>query len=84
VLAAASRVGSGIPAGQAAKLRAGEEYARRAITAVRVVRDLRLEVPDTTVRSTDQGRAAGAALAERWGLGGSMDRVLAALAGERG
>jgi 5'-3' exonuclease len=82
VLAAARTASAGIPAGQAAKLRAGEEYARRAITAVRVVRDLPLPPVDTAVTITGAQRAAGAALAERWGLGGSMDRVIAALAGE--
>jgi 5'-3' exonuclease len=80
VLAAAGTVTSGIAAAQAAKLRAGEEYARRAVTAVRVVRDLPLPPVDGAVAITDGQRAAGAALAGRWGLGGSMDRVIAALA----
>lgn len=80
VLAAATTTGSGIPAGQAAKLRAGAEYARRAVTAVRVVRDLPLGTIDSAVTMTDEARAAGAALATRWGLGGAMDRVIAALA----
>lgn len=84
VLAAASSVGSGVPAGQAAKLRAGAEYARRALPAVRVVRDLPLPAVVRTVGLTDAQRAAGEALAERWGLGGSMDRVLAALSGAGG
>jgi 5'-3' exonuclease len=83
VLDAARRAGSGLSAGQAAKLREGEEYARRAITAVRVVRDLPLPEVDTAVSITDAQRAAGAALATRWGLGGAMDRAIAALAGER-
>lgn len=80
VLAAASRVGSGIPVAQAAKLRAGTDYARRAITAVRVVRDLALPDLDTTIAMTEMRRAAGRELATRWGLGHSMDRVIAALA----
>ncbi|MBW4041568.1 MAG: 5'-3' exonuclease [Acidobacteria bacterium] len=84
VLDAAARAGSGLSAGQAAKLRDGAEYARRALPAVRVVRDLPLPHPDTTIAMTPGRRAAGAALAERWGLGGSMDRVVAALAGDRG
>jgi len=84
VLEAAKRTGSGIPAGQAAKLRAGEEYVRRAITAVEVVRDLPLPKVDSTVGITDEQRSAGAALAERWDLGRSMERVVAALAGDRG
>jgi 5'-3' exonuclease len=79
VLAAAHRTGSGIPAGQAAKLRAGEEYARRAVPAVRVVRDLSLPEVDTAVALSDQQRAASAELAERWDLGRSMERVVAAL-----
>jgi 5'-3' exonuclease len=83
VLAAARRGGSGLSAGQAAKLRDAEEYARRAITAVEVVRDLPLPDVDTRVRMTDTGRAAAAPLAERWDLGRSMERAIAALAGER-
>jgi 5'-3' exonuclease len=83
VLDAASRAGSGLSAGQAAKLREGAAYARRALPAVRVVRDLPLAPVDATVAMTDERRAAGAELAERWGLGGSMDRAIAALAGMR-
>jgi 5'-3' exonuclease len=79
VLDAARRSGSGLSAGQAAKLRDGEEYARRAITAVEVVRDLPLPDLDTAVGITDAQREAGQDLAEHYGLGGSMDRVLAAL-----
>ena len=79
VLAAAGASGSGIPAGQAAKLLAGTEYARRAITAVRVVRDLPLPEADTAVTVTGEQRSAGLDLAQRFGLGRSMDRVLAAL-----
>ena len=82
VLAAARTSGSGLSAGQAAKLRDGTEYARRAVTAVEVVRDLPLPEVDATVTITDEQRAAGAELAERWGLGASMDRVIAALAHE--
>jgi 5'-3' exonuclease len=83
VLEAARRGGSGLSAGQAAKLRDGEEYARRAITAVEVVRDLPVTDVDTRVAMTDARRAAAAPLAERWDLGRSMDRAIAALAGER-
>ena len=82
VLAAASTVGSGIPVGQAAKLRAGAAYARRAIPAVRVVRDLSLPQFDSTIAMTDERRQAGADLARRWGLGRSMDRAIAALSSE--
>jgi 5'-3' exonuclease len=81
VLDAARDGGSGLSAGQAAKLRNGEEYARRAITAVEVVRDLPLPDVDTSVGLSDTQREAGEALAEQHGLGGSMDRVLKALAG---
>jgi 5'-3' exonuclease len=80
VLAAASKAGNGIPAGQVAKLLAGEEYARRAVPAVRVVRDLPLPDLDTALTMTDARRAAGAELAKRWDLGRSMDRVVEALA----
>lgn len=79
VLDAAKRSGSGLSAGQAAKLRDGEEYARRAITAVEVVRDLPLPEVDTAVGVSAAQREAGRDLAERYGLGGSMDRLLKAL-----
>jgi 5'-3' exonuclease len=79
VLLAARTMGSGLSAGQAAKLRDGEEYARRAVVAVRVVRDLPLPEIDTTIGHAD--RDAAAALAEQHGLGSSMDRALKALAG---
>jgi 5'-3' exonuclease len=84
VLRAARTSGSGLSAGQSAKLRDGEEYARRAVTAVEVVRDLPLPDVDARVTMTDERRTAAAALAERWDLGRSMERVVAALAGERG
>lgn len=84
VLAAARRSGSGLSAGQAAKLREGADYARRAITAVRVVRDLALPEVDTAVTMTDEGRASGEALAKRWNLGRPMERAIAALAREPG
>jgi 5'-3' exonuclease len=82
VLDAARRSGSGLSAGQAQRLRDGEEYARRALPAVRVVRDLDLPAVDTGVGLTDEQREAGLELKERWGLGSSMDRVLAALGGD--
>ncbi len=81
VFAAAARGDSAIPAGQAARLRAGEEYARRAAPAVRVVRDLSVPEVGTAVAISDGERASGEALAVRWSLGRSMDRVIAALAG---
>lgn len=79
VLAAASTTGGGIPAGQAAKLRAGEEYVRRAVPVVRVVRDLPLPDVDTAIAATGERVEAGRALATRWALGGSMERAIAAL-----
>jgi len=79
VLAAAHATSSGIPAGQAAKLRAGEAYARTAVAAVRVVRDLPLGEVDARITSTAAQRAAVESLAERWGLGGAAPRVLDAL-----
>lgn len=82
VLAAARTSGSGLSAGQAAKLRDDEDYARRAIRVVEVVRDLALPEVDRAVSLTDRQREAAAALAERWGLGSSMDRAIAALAHE--
>lgn len=80
VLTAATGTSSGIPAGQAAKLRAGTEYARRAAAAVRVVRDLPLPAVDTEIDVTPERRAAAEDLAERWGARSAMRRALAALA----
>jgi len=80
VLEAAHDPSSGIPKGQAAKLRDGAEYARRAVVAVRVATALDLPTVDDAVRVTDAARARAGDLAEHYGLGGSMDRVLTALA----
>lgn len=74
---AAAEADAGMAAGVRAKILAAADYLDVAPTVVAVVRDLdlgdvdgRIEVPDAE---------AARALAERWALGASMDRALAAL-----
>jgi 5'-3' exonuclease len=77
---AAAEAGTGMPAGQRAKMLAGADYLAVAPAVVRVVRDLDLApVEDRLPGIDDDRRAAAERLAERWNLGGSMTRVLAAL-----
>ncbi len=73
--------GRGMSAGVRARIAAGASYLEVAPTVVEVVRDLDLQVPDTRLRplNGDQ-RTAAETLAARWNLGGSMVRVLEALA----
>jgi len=63
-----------------ARIAAAADYLAVAPAVVRVATDLDLGSPDPTLRprSVDQREAFGA-FAERWGLGGSATRVLAAL-----
>lgn len=78
---AAADAGQGMSAGVRAKLAAGGDYLAVAPRVVAVVRDLELAEVDGRLRPLDEAqRADAAALAERWALGGSMDRLIAALA----
>lgn len=77
----AAEAGEGMPAGQRAKILAGADYLRVAPTVVEVVRDLDLPPVDDRLPGVDDSRRAAAeALAQRWNLGSSMNRALAALA----
>jgi len=79
-IVAAAREGSGGTPGQRAKILAATDYLAVAPRVVRVVRDLDLGAPDDSLRPVDDDRAAAAGtLAERWNLGSSMTRALAAL-----
>ncbi|GAB3604374.1 5'-3' exonuclease [Microbacterium aureliae] len=81
ILSAAS-AGHGMSAGVQAKIAAAGSYLAVAPRVVGVVRDLDLEpVESRLIPPGDDVRRAAAALAEREGLGGAMDRVLAALDG---
>jgi 5'-3' exonuclease len=76
----AAEAGEGITPRVQASIRAALPYLAVAPTVVRVVRDLDLSPVDARLQALDEGaRASAAALAERWGLGTSMTRVLAAL-----
>lgn len=79
ILAAAAAGTGGTPA-QRTRILAAADYLAVAPTVVRVVRDLDLDAADDLLRPLDDERtAAAAALADRWNLGTSMTRALAAL-----
>lgn len=80
VAAAADPKASGMAAGLAAKLAAAVDYLGPAREVVAVVRDLDLASVDLRVGGDRVDQAACRALAEKYALGGSMDRILAALA----
>jgi len=64
-----------------ARFAAASDYLDVAPTVVEVVRDLDVVAPGTPLRALDPAQAdAAAALAEKWNLGTSMTRALAALA----
>lgn len=84
LVAAAADPSSGLTKAQRAKIDAAADYLLVAPTVVKVARDLDLEVTGSggRLRGVDDGaRAAVTALAERWGLGSSVERVVAALDG---
>jgi 5'-3' exonuclease len=63
------------------KLRAASDYLAVAPRVVEVARDLSFEALDARIRPLDDAQQAAAReLSERWGLGGSLDRALRALA----
>lgn len=77
---AAAEAGEGMSAGVRAKLAAGARYLEVAPTVVAVVKDLDLAQVEGRLHPLDeQQRTDAAALAERFALGGSMDRLIAAL-----
>jgi len=78
---AAALAGEGMSAGVRAKLAAAADYLDVAPRVVAVATDLDLGPIRSELPSPDQDAAASARrLAERWNLGSSMQRVLAALA----
>ncbi|MGO4595646.1 5'-3' exonuclease H3TH domain-containing protein [Leifsonia sp. 2TAF2] len=80
IIAAAEDSGSGMKPAARARFAAATDYLAVAPRVVEVVRDLPLPEVDARVASpSDEGRAALQALSERWGLGGSLDRLLTAL-----
>jgi 5'-3' exonuclease len=80
IRAAAEDAGSGMKPAARARFAAASDYLDVAPRVVEVVRDLRLPEPDSTLRPpTDDQRAELGTLSDRWGLGGSLERLLAAL-----
>ena len=73
--------GGVLSAAASARFAAASDYLDVAPTVVEVVRDLDVVAPGTPLRALDPAQAdAAAALAEKWNLGTSMTRALAALA----
>ena len=63
-----------------ARFAAASDYLAVAPRVVEVVRDLSLPTVDASLPApSPEQRAALAPLSERWGLGGSLDRLLTAL-----
>ncbi|WP_378145913.1 5'-3' exonuclease H3TH domain-containing protein [Cnuibacter sp. UC19_7] len=84
LVAAAADPSSSLTKSQRAKIDAAADYLLVAPTVVKVARDLDLDLDDSDGRLRgldDEARATVAALAERWGLGSSVDRVVTALEG---
>ncbi|MGN6252080.1 MAG: 5'-3' exonuclease [Marmoricola sp.] len=80
ILAAAADPASGMAPGPRRRITDALAYLEVAPRVVGVVRDLDLGSPDLTLPAAAADPDALAALAERWGLGSSVERVLAALA----
>jgi 5'-3' exonuclease len=77
---AAADAGSGMKPAARARFAVATDYLAVAPRVVEVVRDLALPPVDAALRPpTPSQREALAALSERWGLGGSLDRLLTAL-----
>ncbi len=82
IVAAAEDSASGMKPAARARFAAAEDYLAVAPKVVEVVRDLPLpEVDARLMPPTDAQRTTLRALSERFGLGGSLDRLLTALEG---
>jgi 5'-3' exonuclease len=80
VIAAASDENSGMSSSVRAKITAAADYLAVAPTVVAVVRDLKLAKFEPDISDPAGNEATLDELAERFGLGGSMDRARTALA----
>lgn len=72
--------GADLTAGQRARLSAARDYLRVAPAVVRVARDAPVPEADLALPAKPRDPEALAALAERYGLGGPLDRLSSALA----
>lgn len=80
IIAAAEDSASGMKPAARARFAAASDYLAVAPKVVEVARDLDLPAVDAVLTApTDEQRQALAALSERYGLGGSLDRLLTAL-----
>ncbi len=78
---AAAEAGEGMSAGVRAKVLAAAPYLEVAPTVVAVATDLPITSPSAALRPLDPSEVdAATTLAERWNLGGSMTRAVAAIA----
>jgi len=80
ILAALQRVDPGITTAQRRRLREAADYLAVAPLVVRVARDAPVAEVDDRVPGAPRDPARLAGLVERWGLGGSLERLLVALA----
>jgi len=80
MLAAIDAGHGGFPAGSRAKVVAARDYLEAALPVVEVARDAPVPAVDGQLPVKPAEPAALAALDERWGLGGSLGRLLSALA----
>ncbi len=80
VLGALDDPASGLPAGPRSKLGAARDYLAAAPEVVRVRTDVPLPAYHDALPSTPRDPAGFVELVDRWGLGGSAERVLQALA----
>lgn len=77
---AAAQAGEGMSAGVRSKILAAEDYLDVAPTVVAVARGLPIGIPGIPLRALDAARVAIASdLADRWNLGSSMARAVAAV-----
>ncbi|MGO4534719.1 5'-3' exonuclease [Leifsonia sp. 2MCAF36] len=80
IIAAAEDSGSGMKPAARARFAAARDYLAVAPQVIEVLRDLPLpEVDARLAAPTAEQRATLQTLSERWGLGGSLDRLLTAL-----
>jgi len=82
IVAAARGDGDGLPKGTQAKLVSAAAYLERAADVVRVACDLPVGDFDARLPASPRDPAALVELSERWGLRGSLNRVLNAMAGQ--
>jgi hypothetical protein len=78
-MAAVDDPGSGLTPAQRRRLDEAREYVAVAPKVVRVAGDVPLPEHDPALPSEPRDPAGLEALAARWGLGGSLDRLLATL-----